>query len=104
MSGMPEAPVVVPEAETEERTSLAPQWKVLLLDDDVTTFEFVIGLLMDLFHKPQEEAIRLTFEVHETGSALVTVTNQERAELYVEQVRALARPRQFPLRATMEPA
>ena len=101
---MPEAPVQTPEADTEERTALAPQWKVLLLDDEVTTIEFVIGLLKKIFHKPQAEAVRLTWEVHDTGSALITVTNLERAELYVEQVRSLARPRGFPLTATMEPA
>lgn len=100
----PEAPTAVPDVETEERTHLAPRWKVLLLDDDVTTFEFVIHLLVSLFHKEIEEAVRLTFEVHETGSALITVTNLERAELYVEQVRSLARPQGFPLTATIEPA
>ena len=100
----PEAPTAVPDVETEEKTRLAPRWKVLLLDDDVTTFEFVIHLLVTLFHKELEEAVRLTFEVHETGSALVTVTNLERAELYVEQVRSMARPQGFPLTATIEPA
>ena len=98
------APTAVPVVETEEKTRLAPRWKVLLLDDDVTTFEFVVHLLTSLFHKEIEEAVRLTFEVHETGSALVTVTNLERAELYLEQVRSLARPKGFPLSATMEPA
>ena len=92
------------EPEVEDRTELAPQWKVLLLDDDVTTFEFVIWLLMSLFGKPRLEAVELTFEIHETGSALVTVTNLERAELYVEQVRSLARPQGFPLTAEIEPA
>jgi ATP-dependent Clp protease adaptor protein ClpS len=92
------------EADVDTRQQLAPQWKVLLLNDDVTTVEFVIWLLMSLFHKPKPEAIRLTWEVHETGSALITVTSLERAELYVEQVRSLARPRGFPLQATIEPA
>src|SRR5687768_357852 len=106
----PGAPVAVPERtavpekKVEEASALAPQWKVLLLNDDVTTFEFVAWLLVTLFAKPREEAIRLTMEVHETGSGLVTVTNRERAELYVEQVKALARPRGFPLTATLEPA
>ncbi len=101
---MPGASVQTPEAETTERTELAPQWKVLLLDDDVTTVEFVIWLLKKIFQKPHTEAVRLTSEVHDSGSALITVTNLERAELYVEQVRSLARPRGFPLTATMEPA
>ena len=98
----PEAPTVEPDV--EERTQLAPRWKVLLLNDDVTTFEFVIWLLVTLFHKPRTEAQRLTWEIHETGAALVTVTNLERAELYVEQVHSLARPRGFPLTAEIEPA
>jgi len=99
-----EAPTAVPDVGTEERTHLAPRWKVILLDDDVTTFEFVIHLLVSLFHKEMEEAIRLTYEVHDTGAALITVTNVERAELYVEQVRSMARPKGFPLTATIEPA
>lgn len=97
-----EAPTV--EADVEARQELAPQWKVLLLNDDVTTVQFVVWLLRTLFNKPKPEAIRLTWEIHETGSALITVTTLERAELYVEQVRSLARPRGYPLRAAIEPA
>lgn len=100
----PDAPVLVPESETEERTSHAPMWKVLLHDDDTTTMDFVVWLLQKIFHKEPEEAVRLMLEVHQTGCALVTVTNLERAELYVEQVRSLARPRGFPLQATLEKA
>jgi ATP-dependent Clp protease adaptor protein ClpS len=105
---MPTGPAVLPAPttlpSTEEETRLAPQWKVILLNDDVTTFEFVIWILATLFQKSLEEAVRLTYEVHETGSGLATVTNRERAELYVEQVASLARPRGYPLTATLEPA
>ena len=101
---VPDAPTLVPEQATEEKTSLAPRWKVILLNDEVTTFDFVIRLLVGLFHKEAEEAIRLTYEIHVTGAALITVVNRERAELYLEQVRSLSRPRGFPLTATMEPA
>lgn len=100
----PESPTTTPETATEEETALAPQWKVLLHNDDTTTVEFVISLLIKVFQKPREEAVRLTWEVHYTGSALITVTTLERAELYVEQVRSYARPRGYPLAATMEPA
>ena len=70
---MTDVPIV--ESEVETRQELAPQWKVLLLNDDVTTVEFVVWLLVSLFHKARPEAVRLTWEVHETGSALVTVTS-----------------------------
>lgn len=86
-----------------EATRLAPRWKVLLHNDDTTTFEFVTGLLVSLFRKDEAEAERLTWEVHDKGAAVVEITSYERGELYVEQVRSLARPRGYPLCATLEP-
>ena len=44
-----------PDTTTREKTRLAPQWKVIRLNDDTTTFEFVIGLLRSLFQKPHEK-------------------------------------------------
>jgi len=93
-----------PATQTETRPRTTPQYKVILLDDPITPIDFVAGLLVRLFHKPSNEARILTLEVHERGSALITVTNLERAELYVEQIHSLARPRGFPLAATIEPA
>jgi len=92
-----------PKKETRATTRLAPMYKVILLDDDVTTIEFVVELIVSLFRKPRDEAVRLTNEVHNSGSAIITITSLERAELYVEQVRSMARPRGFPLTATIEP-
>ena len=43
----------IAEPDVEQRSELAPQWKVLLLDDEITTFEFVTWLLMDVFQKPK---------------------------------------------------
>ncbi len=103
---VPDAPTTTPDTDTDTRTdtALAPLWKVMLLNDEVTTVEFVISLLIELFQKQRAEAVRLTWEIHYTGSALVIVTSLERAELYLEQVRSKARARKFPLTATMEPA
>ena len=94
--------VLEPETETREETRTAPRWKVILHNDDVTTFEFVIELLVSLFKKNHKEAVRLTHEVHNSGAAVVAMTTFERGELYVEQVKSLARPRGFPLTATLE--
>ncbi len=101
------SPTIVPtkevEEKTEERVDRLPPWKVILHNDDVTTFDFVIWLLVTLFHKPSEEAVMLAWEIHRGGLAPVCVTSRERAELYVEQVHSLARPRGFPLTASIEP-
>lgn len=104
IESMPQRAVAVlePEVETRAKPRVAPRWKVVLLNDDVTTFEFVIDLLVTLFRKDNTEAVRLTNEVHHKGAAIVTVTSLERGELYVEQVRSLARPRGYPLTATLE--
>lgn len=90
--------------ETSNATRTAPEWKVILLNDPITTFDFVTELLITLFRKDPAQARRLTQEVHESGSALITVTTFEHAELYLEQIRSLSRPRGFPLNGTMEPA
>jgi len=104
---MPAAPTLLPDVEkrteTRARPRVAPRWKVILLNDDITTFEFVIDMLVRIFHKNRREAERLTHEVHDTGAAVVEITSLERAELYVEQVRSTARPSGFPLCATLEP-
>jgi ATP-dependent Clp protease adaptor protein ClpS len=93
--------IVAPETSTETR--LAPRWKVIFHDDTVTTMDFVTDLLVTLFKKDKDEARKLMYEVHYSGKAVVEVTSQERAELYVDQVHSLARPRGFPLTTTIEP-
>lgn len=98
------ATVVETVPETRERVELAPRWKLILLNDPVTTFDFVTDLLISLFKKDRDEARKLTYEVHLSGSAVITVTSKERAELYVDQVKSLARPRGYPLMAAIEPA
>ena len=96
------APVRETEKATDEVVETVPPWRVILHNDDVTTMDFVVWLLRTLFAKPDADAVRLMLEVHRVGSATVTVCSRERAELYVEQVRSLARARGFPLVATTE--
>lgn len=100
---MARAATLQPKVETRVQTRVAPRWKVILHDDDVTTIDFVVQLLVKLFHKDLREAERLTHEVDDFGSAVVEVTTFERGELYVEQIRSTARPYGFPLCATLEP-
>lgn len=96
------AAVLEPGTDATAKTRVAPLWKVVMLNDDITPMDFVTDLLVSLFHKERTEAVRLMREVHETGCAIVAITSLERAELYVEQIRSLARPRGYPLTATLE--
>lgn len=97
-------PTTIVEPKPRDSTRLAPRWKVILHDDPVTTFDFVLGVLRRVFAKSAGEAQRITREAHETGSALVDVLPLEQAEFRCEQVRSLARPHGFPLTTTIEPA
>jgi len=91
------------EEETRSKTRHAPRWRVLLHDDPVTPFDFVVGILRKVFGKSPARALRLTQEAQDSGVALVAVLAFEQAELRCEQVRSLARARGYPLSVTMEP-
>ncbi len=62
-----------------------PPWKVILHNDDVHTMEEVVKRIRQLTTLTEEEAIQRMLEAHKTGCAVLLVTHQERAELYVEQ-------------------
>jgi ATP-dependent Clp protease adaptor protein ClpS len=91
------APVKKP-APPKRKPKKLPPFKVLLHNDDVNTFDHVIKSILRLTTLEAEEAVLKTLEAHETGVALLLVTHQERAELYVEQFASLS------VTVTMEPA
>ncbi|NLX21589.1 MAG: ATP-dependent Clp protease adaptor ClpS [Phycisphaerae bacterium] len=62
-----------------------PPWKVLLHNDDKNTCEDVIKIICRLTPLDEQAAITCMLEAHKTGVAMLLVTHQERAELYVEQ-------------------
>ncbi|MDX1808831.1 MAG: ATP-dependent Clp protease adaptor ClpS [Sulfurospirillaceae bacterium] len=77
-------------------------YKVRLLNDDFTSMDFVIMVLMELFHLSSNKAAAIMYKIHEEGSAVCGVFTYEIAETKVAQVHALAKEHNFPLRATME--
>ena len=90
--------------ETEKtRATPPPLFKVLLLNDDYTTMDFVVEILENVFNKPPAEAYRIMMAVHTQGQGLCGVYPFEVAETKVTTVVDLARGQGFPLRATMEP-
>ncbi len=71
----------------EQRTRELPPFQVILHNDDVNSFDHVIESILMLTPLEFEEAIDRTYEAHESGSSVLLITHQERAELYVEQFR-----------------
>src|SRR5438874_13659299 len=79
-------------------------YKVVLLNDDYTTMEFVMQMLETVFQKSPAEAYRIMMHVHLNGSGIAGVYPWEVAETKVETVTSLARHAEYPLRAAIEEA
>jgi ATP-dependent Clp protease adaptor protein ClpS len=93
-----------PVSKTNEKTKEPDEFKVILLNDDYTTMEFVVEILMRIFHKGTEDAFRIMLDVHHKGRGIVGVYPWDIAVTKTEQVHAEANANQFPLRCIIEPA
>ncbi|HIJ54644.1 MAG TPA: ATP-dependent Clp protease adapter ClpS [Deltaproteobacteria bacterium] len=89
-------------SETEEDVLEPPMYKVLLHNDNYTTMEFVVEILIYVFHKRVEEATRIMLNVHKQGVGICGAYPFEVAETKVDTVHLLAREKGFPLKCSME--
>jgi ATP-dependent Clp protease adaptor protein ClpS len=80
------------------------QYKVILLNDDYTTMEFVVLVLESIFQKTPAEAYQIMMHVHVNGRGLAGVYPWEVAETKAETVIQMARKAGFPLMAVTEEA
>ncbi|MBN2345651.1 MAG: ATP-dependent Clp protease adaptor ClpS [Candidatus Aminicenantes bacterium] len=94
------------EQQLQERTELRPprMYRVILHNDHYTTMEFVVDILVKVFHKPAPEARRIMLDIHRRGSGSCGVYSYDIARTKVSRVLALARKHEFPLRCTYEEA
>ena len=89
-------------SETGKEVKEPPLYKVLLLNDDYTTMDFVVEVLRFVFHKSVADATHIMLNVHRTGVGLCGIYPYEVAETKVNTTEALARERNFPLKCTFE--
>ncbi len=83
-----QAPQKIKEAATKVTRKHYPNYKVIVLNDDFNTFEYVAKCLMTYIPSMTEErAWELTNQVHFEGLAIVWVGPQEQAELYHAQLK-----------------
>jgi ATP-dependent Clp protease adaptor protein ClpS len=90
------------DVESDVETTEPPLYRVLLLNDDYTTMEFVVQVLIYVFNKNEEDAMRIMLNVHRQGVGICGVYPHEVAETKVSAVEALAQENGFPLKCTME--
>ena len=99
---LPSSPGIIEESERETCQAYLPLYKIIMWDDNVTTMEFVIRVLIKLFSKDYSTAEKLMYEIHLQGAALVVTLPLEQAEFKVEQVHSAATMEEFPLTCTIE--
>lgn len=80
------------------------QYNVVMLNDDFTTMEFVVEILVDIFHKNPLEAERLMMTVHKGGSAVVGAYPYDIAVTKVNAAMSRAKKSGYPFRMRIEEA
>ena len=79
-----------------------PQYKVIILNDDFTSMEFVVEVLECFFRMNQEDATRVMLHVHTRGKGICGVYSRDIAETKVVQVNSYSRQHEYPLLCVME--
>lgn len=89
---------------TEEVTKLKrpDMYRIVLLNDDYTPREFVVWVLIKVFHKSEEEGTRIMLEAHTRGKSIIGVYTFDIARTKVMQVDNLAKQHEHPLKCDME--
>lgn len=79
-----------------------PLFKIIYINDDFTSMEFVVGSLIDYFNYTEDTASNITDNIHNDGSAVVAVLPYEIAEQKGIEVTVSARAQGFPLQVKVE--
>lgn len=80
-----------------------PRYRVIFMNDDKTTMEFVVESLVEFFNYTEDGAMVKTGEIHEQGSSIVAVYSYELAEQKGIEVTLAARTQGYPLQVRIEP-
>lgn len=84
------------------KISKPKRYKVILLNDDYTTFEFVIAVLTQIFNHSYSSAVDLATRIHHAGSGVAGVYIYEIAEQKKTDVMTIAQQNGYPLQAKLE--
>jgi ATP-dependent Clp protease adaptor protein ClpS len=91
-----------PEVRERPKIEEPPLFEVLLLNDDYTTMDFVIEVLMEIFHKNEMQATTIMLSVHKMGVGVAGVYPRDLAETKVAMVHDWARHEGHPLRCQLK--
>jgi ATP-dependent Clp protease adaptor protein ClpS len=93
-----------PGAGVDQEIREPKMYRVILHNDDYTTMDFVVEVLISIFHKPAADATRIMIDVHKKGRGICGLYTYDIAATRIARVHQLARKREFPLKCTLEEA
>jgi ATP-dependent Clp protease adaptor protein ClpS len=88
----------------EKKLKEPREYTVILLNDNYTTRDFVVEILELVFHKNPDEAVRIMLNVHHKGRGVVGVYTWDIANTKTNQVHAMAKQYDYPLKCIIEEA
>lgn len=77
-------------------------YKVIIYNDDYTTMDFVVEVLVRVFSKSVPEAVKIMFNVHRKGSGVAGIYSYDIAATKIKQTQNMATESGYPLKLTME--
>jgi ATP-dependent Clp protease adaptor protein ClpS len=96
-------PDLAQEQAADTEAEQAKRWKIIAHDDNITTMEFVVRIMVQIFKKPLILAEAIMWQVHNEGLSDIDVLPKPEAEYRVRKATAAARLEGFPFRFTLEP-
>lgn len=95
---------VVIDKKVKQRIEEPKDWKVIMINDDVTPMDFVVSLLIETFNHSVDTAKAVMLQIHNEGSGVAGVYTFEIAEAKTVESTTLARSNGFPLQLKIEEA
>jgi ATP-dependent Clp protease adaptor protein ClpS len=102
MSNASDSTEVVADSKVKNKTKKPPLYKVILLNDNITTMNFVVYVLETVFNKVPSEAVAIMLKVHTEGRGLAGIYPKSIAEAKVAKVISEARGEGYPLQCILE--
>ena len=86
----------------KEKPEFPRKFKVVLLNDDVTSMDFVVSVLVEIFHHTAQSAVTVMLKIHNKGSGVAGIYNKEIAQTKQNQTLKAAAAAGYPLKVVVE--
>jgi ATP-dependent Clp protease adaptor protein ClpS len=91
-----------PATRTKAKVERPPLWKVILLNDDFTPREFVVGVLKSVFRLNESQSYKVMMTAHQKGACVIAVYTRDVAETKAKEATELGKAKGYPLYFTTE--